>query len=59
MEYYFLTTLPLPRHRELLGQPPDATFLGTVFSYLPLTLSKHLQAGRVDNQVGDTPFVGC
>ncbi len=32
---------------------PDSAFLGAVFSEFPLAVSKHLQAGRIDNQVGN------
>lgn len=37
---------------------PHSPFLGAVFSDLPLAFTKYLQAGRVDNQVGDTPLGG-
>ncbi len=37
---------------------PDSPLLRAVFSDLPLAFIKHLQASRVDNQVGDTSLGG-
>lgn len=48
---HFPMTLPPPRYREWPGLLPDATCtaLAAVFFDLPLTISKYLEASRVEH----------
>ena len=39
-------------HRQM-QLAPDPTLVMAVFSHLPFALAEHLQAGGIDNQIGD------
>ena len=44
-------------HRQM-RLAPDSPLFCHVFHDVPLSFTKYLQAGRVDNQVGDVPLIG-